>query len=311
MVKRDETEGAGRMGKLACALFLVLSLSAACGDRGADGAAGGGPPDGTPLADAGGQAAGGGDGAARVPFVVPDPATMPDGPLGISIRRGRALIEHTRDSLPGFVGNDLRCTSCHLDGGLRANVMPFVGVYARFPQYRGRSARVIDLEERIGDCFVRSMNGTSPAYDSPEMRDMIAYLAWLSRGVPVGREMHGQGMVAVAPLTPDTAAGRVAFNAECARCHGEDGQGLIPPAPPLWGPRSFNIGAGMTRLRTAAAFIRAAMPYDRPGSIAPQMAYDIAAYMNSHSRPDLPGKENDWPLGGAPVDAAYETHGRQ
>lgn len=283
-------------------LAALALLLIACAERADSGAT-----DGEPLADAGGQAAGAAAGEARVPFMVPDAATIPDGPLGVSIRRGRALIEHTRDSLSEFVGNDLRCTSCHLDGGLRANVMPFVGVYARFPQYRGRSARVIDLEERIGDCFVRSMNGTSPAYDSPEMRDMIAYLAWLSRGVPVGREMHGQGMVAVAPLTPDTAAGRVAFMAECARCHGEDGQGLIPPAPPLWGPRSYNIGAGMTRLRTAAAFIRAAMPYDRPGSIDPQMAYDIAAYMNSHARPDLPGKENDWPLGGAPVDAAYET----
>lgn len=247
----------------------------------------------------------------RVAFVVPDLADVPLGPLGTAIRRGRALTEHTRDSLPKFVGNALRCTSCHLDAGTRRNVMSWVGVYARFPQYRARSGAVIELEERIGDCFERSLNGRSPAYDSREMRDMIAYMAWLSRGTPVGRETEGQGIPALAPETPDTAAGRQTFLVECARCHGVDGQGLIPPATPLWGERSYNIGAGMSRLRTAAAFIRAAMPHDRPNTLTPQQAYDIAAYMNSHARPDLNGKELDWPNGDPPPDLAYRTTARR
>lgn len=247
----------------------------------------------------------------RVAFVVPDLADVPPGEIGVAVRRGRALLEHTRDSLPQFVGNGLRCTSCHLDGGTRRNVMSWVGVYARFPQYRSRSGAVIDLEERIGDCFERSLNGKSPAYDSREMRDMIAYMAWLSRGTPVGRETEGQGIPPLAPVTPDTAAGRRTFLAECARCHGEDGQGLIPPATPLWGPRSYNIGAGMARLRTAAAFIRAGMPYDRPNTLTPQQAYDVAAYMNGHSRPDFKGKEKDWPNGDPPPDVAYPTTARR
>lgn len=248
----------------------------------------------------------------RVPFVVPNPADIPDGPMGAAIRRGRALAEHTRDSLPSFVGNGLRCASCHLDAGTRRNAMPWVGVYARFPQYRSRSGRVIDLEERIGDCFERSLNGRSPAYDSREMRDMIAYMAWLSHGTPVGRETEGQGIPALAPVPPDTVAGRRTFVAECARCHGMDGQGhVVEPATPLWGPRSYNVGAGMTRLRTAAAFIRAAMPWDRPNTLTPQQAYDVAAYVNSHQRPDLKGKENDWPNGDPPPDVAYPTLGRR
>lgn len=255
--------------------------------------------------------AGSGGSTNPAPFVVPAAHTIPAGPVGDAVRRGKAILEATRDSMPEFVGNDLRCTSCHLDNGLRKDAMPWVGVYSRFPQYRSRSGRVIDLEERIADCFVRSMNGRAPEFASPEMRDMIAYMAWLSREVPVGRSMEGEGMPDVAPHVPDTVRGRETFQLECARCHGEDGQGLIPPAPPLWGPRSFNIGAGMSRLRTAAAFIKVAMPYDRPGTLTDQQAYDVAAYMNGRGRPDLPGKEDDWPRGDPPADVAYPTKAAQ
>jgi thiosulfate dehydrogenase len=90
----------------------------------------------------------------------------------------------------------------------------------------------------------------------------------------------------------------------CASCPGIDGQGP-PLAPPTWGPRSFNIGAGMARIRTAAGFIRHNMPFDRPGTLTDQEAIDVAAYLVSRPRPDLPGKENDWPAGGAPPDVAY------
>jgi thiosulfate dehydrogenase len=63
----------------------------------------------------------------------------------------------------------------------------------------------------------------------------------------------------------------------------------------------------MARLRTAASFIRHNMPYDLPGTLTDQQAFDVAAYVNSHPRPDLAGKENDWPNGDAPPDAAYPT----
>lgn len=242
-----------------------------------------------------------------VPFVVPAASTIPTGPVGDAVRRGKALLEHTRDSLPRFVGNDLNCTNCHMDGGTRKDAMPWIGVYSRFPQYRSRTGAVIVLEDRLKDCFERSMNGRAPAHDSKDMKDMVAYLAWLSRDVPVGRDVEGQGMPAVAPLAPDTVRGREVYLAECARCHGADGQGLVPPAPPLWGPRSFNIGAGMARLRTAASFLKVAMPYDRPGTLTDQQAYDVAAYMNGQGRPDFPGKEADWPNGDPPPDVAYPT----
>ncbi|MEK6597391.1 MAG: cytochrome C, partial [Gemmatimonadota bacterium] len=52
-----------------------------------------------------------------LPLRIPTDATIPEGAHGASIRRGRAILMATGDSLPGFVGNDLRCTSCHLDAG--------------------------------------------------------------------------------------------------------------------------------------------------------------------------------------------------
>ena len=112
--------------------------------------------------------------------------------------------------------------------------------------------------------------------------------------------------VHIEKLAGDTIRGKQVFATICAVCHGPDGQGTAV-APPLWGPKSFNIGAGMSRLHTAARFIHQLMPRDRPGILTPQQAYDAAAYVVSRPRPDFPGKENDWPKGGAPSDVAYPT----
>lgn len=237
---------------------------------------------------------------------VPHDSLMPAGPEGESIRRGRAILHRTRDSLPRLVGNDLNCTSCHLDYGTRPYAAPWVGVYGRFPQYRSRNARVNVLEDRINDCIQRSLAGKPFPADSPDLRDIISYMAWLSREVPNGTDMEGQGFARMDPLEPDTSRGSAIFVAECARCHGAEGEGT-PLAPPLWGSRSYTIGAGMGRLRTAAAFIKYNMPNDRPGSLTEQQAFDVAAYINNRPRPDFAPKDLDWPKGGHPPDVPYQT----
>ncbi|HJR63700.1 MAG TPA: c-type cytochrome [Gemmatimonadaceae bacterium] len=239
-------------------------------------------------------------------FRVPDESEITDTAFLRSVRRGRALMIATKDSLPRYVGNALRCTSCHMSDGLKENAMPFVGVYAQFPQYRSRSGKVIEMEDRINDCFERSMNGRPLPRDGRDMIDMIAYMSFLSYGVPVGARVQGQGIPRLQPLEGDSARGAQVYAANCVVCHGANGEGTVA-APPVWGPQSYNIGAGMARLRTAAAFIKQAMPFDRPGSLTDQQAFDVAAYVNSHSRPDLPGKEKDWPHGDPPPDVAYPT----
>lgn len=235
----------------------------------------------------------------------PHDSLIPEGPLGVSIRRGRAILAATRDSLPQHVGNKLRCTSCHFDNGTRANVMPWMGVYGQFPQYRARTGGIQVIQDRINDCFERSMNGTALPQESSAMRDIIAYMAFLSLGIPAGAEVPGQGLPAVNPLQGDTARGAAIYATTCVRCHGANGEGGA--APPVWGSGSYNIGAGMSRVRTAAAFVRVAMPYDKPGMLTDQQAFDVATYINTRPRPDFPGKELDWPKGDPPPDVAYET----
>jgi thiosulfate dehydrogenase len=235
-------------------------------------------------------------------------APIPEGPWGAAVLRGRALLADTRDSLPGHVGNQLRCMSCHLDEGRRRQGS-WVGVHARYPQYRPRSGTVETLEFRINDCLKRSMNGKPLPTDSREMREMIAYFAWLSTGIPVG-DTATRPVPLLAFVPGDSARGASLFAAKCTLCHGLDGAGTAA-GPPLWGEGSYNVGAGMTRVRTAATFIRYNMPLTEPGTLSEQDAFDLATFINRQPRPDYPGKELDWPNGDPPADVAYETRAAQ
>ncbi|HEU5358494.1 MAG TPA: c-type cytochrome [Gemmatimonadales bacterium] len=241
--------------------------------------------------------------AARLTLALPD-TIIPAGPFGASILRGRALLTATRDSLPTHVGNRLRCVSCHLDEGRRAQGT-WVGVYARYPQYRSRAAAIQTIEGRVNDCFERSLNGTALPSDGRDMADIVSYFWWLSRGTAVAAPSARAGS-RFAGLTADTAAGRAVFGTICSVCHGAAGQGTAV-APPVWGDSSFNIAAGMARPSTAAAFIRANMPFNAPGTLTDQQAFDVAAYVTGQRRPDFPAKIDDWPLGDPPADVPYRT----
>lgn len=242
----------------------------------------------------------------KVAFRVPQETEVSDSVVLASVRRGRALIRNTRDSLRSNVGNQLNCVSCHAADGTQKNAMPLVGVYARFPQYRSRSGTTQIIEDRINDCFKRSMNGRPLVPESRNMRDIIAYMAFLSLGYPVGAEVEGQGFPRMDPLVGDTVRGAALFDEKCVRCHGANGEGSAK-APPVWGPQSFNVGAGMARLRTAAGFIKEMMPQDQPRTLSAQQAFDLAAFVTSRPRPDFRGKEFDWPNGDPPPDVAYGT----
>ena len=240
----------------------------------------------------------------------PREADVPNDSLGASIKRGLYLIRFTPESLPAYATTRMRCTSCHQDDGLKVSAAPLSGSHARFPKYMPRSGAVIALADRVNYCFTRSLAGNAIPVGSREMVDILAYLAFISHDVPVGRKTAGtDGLISMkVTLVGDTLRGRDVFEKTCIVCHLKDGGGN-GPIPALWGPMSYSIGASMAREERAASFIWHNMPQSAPGTLTPQQAFDISAFINAHPRPDSPGKESDWPIGGAPMDVPYGTHG--
>ncbi|MFZ4873844.1 c-type cytochrome [Janthinobacterium sp. Mn2066] len=244
-------------------------------------------------------------------------ALMGDANAGQLIR-GMQLMTETRARLPKNVGNDLNCSSCHLNGGTVAKGSPFLGISAFFPSEAPRAGRVISLAERINGCFKRSMNGAPLPAGTPDLQAMVAYIAWMKGATQAGDNVPGRGIARIdRSLVPNVVNGKKIFAQQCAVCHGANGEGIrgadgLVAFPPLWGERSFNIGAGMARTYTAAGFVKANMVMGHgqkfplgQGNLSDQDAVDVAAYFTHMPRPDFPEKINDWPKGGKPKDARY------
>jgi thiosulfate dehydrogenase len=251
-------------------------------------------------------------------FVTPRLADLLGKPNSDQLVRGMRLHLETKSLLPDHVGDTLNCTSCHLNAGTVADGSPFVGVSAFFPSYAPRAGRIITLEDRINGCFLRSMNGKPLAKDSADMKAMVAYFDWMTNNTKPEDKVAGRGVGKIDPaIKPNIDNGRQVYAAQCAVCHGKDGEGLKQADgkmlfPPLWGDASFNIGAGMARTYTAAAFVKRNMPIGfhekfplGQGGLTDQDAVDVAEYFTHQPRPDFPGKINDWPKDKRPVDARY------
>jgi thiosulfate dehydrogenase len=76
-------------------------------------------------------------------------------------------------------------------------------------------------------------------------------------------------------------------------------------AAPLWGPDSWNDGAGAARIYTLAGIIRFTMPYLDPGSLTDLEAQEVAAFINSKARPEYPFKDRDYRTEPLPPDSVY------
>lgn len=219
-------------------------------------------------------------------------------PRPSSASRGLALLQHFNDSLPQYSGSALRCTSCHLDDGLRATAMSWAGVTTRYPRFRARRGSIETIEQRVNECITRSLSGRALPEHDPAMLDIVAYLDSL-------RDAPRPERPDTVRLTGDTIRGKALYRTQCVRCHGATGAGGSAPA--IYGVRSYSIGAGMARQTVLATFIRWNMPYDLAGTLPAQDAADIAAWVLRRPRQDHPGKEADWPRGDAPADVAYAT----
>ena len=251
-----------------------------------------------------------------------------DIPVGATAEYGRQLLRETSallgpdqpDPDKRYAGNRLDCASCHLDTGTEPGTLSLLAAAANYPRFSGREGGEEDLRLRINGCMERSMNGRPLPRNSPELIAMEAYILTLQAQF----DAMGEGRRAAnTPTTfkePDRAAdvraGRLVYEERCQVCHGKDGEGLMATEaprdgylfPPLWGPDSFNNGAGMNRVLTAARFIKARMPLGA-ADLTDDQAFDVAAYVSSRPRPQMDSLELDYPDRKLkPVDGPYPPY---
>ncbi|MCP9762676.1 c-type cytochrome [Lacihabitans soyangensis] len=237
------------------------------------------------------------------------------------IKYGKELIANTSVYLgpKGKVramSNGMNCQNCHLDAGTRPWGNNYGAVLSTYPKFRGRSGSVENIQKRINDCFERSLNGQALDTNSREMLAIKSYIEFIGQFVPKDSIPAGTGITKVKNLkrAADPVRGQLAYEQKCVSCHGQNGEGVMNAEgnaytyPPLWGPHSYNSGAGLYRLSRFAGYIKSNMPfgatYDKP-QLSDEESWDIAAYVNSRPRPskDL---SKDWPkISAKPVDHPF------
>jgi thiosulfate dehydrogenase len=209
--------------------------------------------------------------------------------------------------------------------------MPLVAIAGAFPEYNRRAGHLISLNDRIVDCFLRSENAAGrtaldsdhntvisadalPNPTSKEVLAIAAYLTWLSRGYAIGKNptWRGQNTIPQPSIVPvstlDPQKGEAIYKDRCVSCHGPEGQGVFvgdKKPGPLWGPDSWNDGAGAARVYTLAGIIRYSMPYLDPGNMTDADALQLAAFITSKPRPVYPYKDQDYRVDPLPNDAVY------
>jgi thiosulfate dehydrogenase len=239
----------------------------------------------------------------------PDSNAIPHDEDGELIRYGKKLISHTARYLGplgsvGRISNGMNCQNCHLDAGTKAWAGNFGGVASIFPRFSDRRGSHETVNQRITDCFERSMNGRAPDSNSREMKAMNAYILWVGKDVERGKKPAGVGLEILPYINraADPLKGRLIFMQKCQSCHGPNGEGRPDSAggytyPPLWGEHSYNTAAGLYRLSKFAGFIKDNMPYGSNyinEQLSAEEAWDLAAFVNSQPRPVKKFKQ-DWP----------------
>ena len=249
-----------------------------------------------------------------------DPA-LDDSKLSKEIRSGYRIFMNTPAEASRLTPSKVSCNNCHLNAGQRDRALPLVGVAGQFPEYNRRAGQLITLTDRIVDCFLRSENATGRGEGAPppsptdkEVLAVAAYITWLSRGFELGSNpsWRGRNTIPTEALIPidrlDPKKGEDIFTERCTSCHGADGQGVAvgdKKPGPLWGPDSWNDGAGAARIYTLAGIIRHMMPYLDPGNLTDEEAQQVAAFINSKPRPAYPFKDRDYRTEALPVDSVY------
>jgi thiosulfate dehydrogenase len=214
-------------------------------------------------------------------WMPPDVSKIPSGASGETILLGMRIFTETPKYASAYVGNQLSCSDCHLQGGTMSYGIALVGAPKWFPMFSDRAKRDISLEDRIQECVTRSENGSPLPHGGAEMTALTSYMKWISQQAASGNEPPARGLAPVPVLDGNPVRGEAVYKQNCSACHGEDGAGVAGILPALWGPAAYNEGAGMNQVRKMAAFVSRNMPQNNPGSLTPQQAYDVSAYVAS------------------------------
>jgi thiosulfate dehydrogenase len=246
-------------------------------------------------------------------------------PLIATEEYGKRLLAQTSEYLGPDVADPnmrytdsrLSCGSCHLGTGAEPGTLSLPATTQHYPRFSARANATTTIEDRVNECMTRSLNGRPLPKNSPEMIAMASYIRSLSdKDAAMGesaRKAKEPPPLRVPNRAANLDAGKKVFEQRCTPCHGADGLGLQAASnpihgyvfPPLWGPDSFNTGAGMHRVLTAARFIKARMPLGRP-DLDDDQAYDVAAFINSQPRPEMANLDADYPdRKTKPVDTGY------
>lgn len=239
---------------------------------------------------------------------IPDPpATLPAGKTGATelpymVQLGEKLIRDTNTdpmTAPYIPDSGLTCSSCHVDAGKKKALgSTFIGSAAAFPAFNPRDGGIVTLQDRINSCFMRSMNGIRLPANSEPMLAMVAYITWLSEGTPIHMNadravskyndsfVNAQIKSLAKAGAADPVAGKTLYENDCATCHGTDGAGS-GSAPPVWGPASYNKGAGLANNFKGATWVQFNMPPGQEFTLTDHQALDIMAYVDSQPHPDF------------------------
>ena len=204
----------------------------------------------------------------------------PDDELTPFIERGKDLMDGSEQISNEEESGKLSCMSCHADGDDTEGVS-LVGVTSEYPKYDGRNDAVITIEEKINDTIMHTLNRDAIDYDSEEMRSIVAFLTYISKGEKYDNHKKEEEIEDIPK--PDLNNGENLYEEK-----------IQDSSPDLFGEDSFTDGSALSSFSVMTNYVKNYLPKDDPASLSDQEAADISGYILSQDRPEWRKDESEW-----------------